>query len=62
MNNNPIASSIKDRLVVALDVPDRDSALRLVELLSGAVGMFKIGSQLFTAEGPQLVRERDWRP
>ncbi|HEY3138853.1 MAG TPA: orotidine-5'-phosphate decarboxylase [Blastocatellia bacterium] len=57
MNNNPIASSIKDRLVVALDVPDRDSALRLVELLSGAVGMFKIGSQLFTAEGPQLVRE-----
>ncbi len=57
MNKNSIASSIKDRLVVALDVPDRDSALRLVEQLSGAVGMFKIGSQLFTAEGPQLVRE-----
>ncbi|MCI0486790.1 MAG: orotidine-5'-phosphate decarboxylase [Blastocatellia bacterium] len=47
----------KDRLVVALDYPDRDSALRLVERLSGMVGMFKIGSQLFTAEGPQLVRE-----
>jgi orotidine-5'-phosphate decarboxylase len=54
---NPIRSSIKDRLIVALDVPDRDSALRLVELLSGAVGMFKIGSQLFTAAGPQFVRE-----
>jgi orotidine-5'-phosphate decarboxylase len=53
----PIPSSTKDRLIVALDVPDRDSALRLVERLSGTVGMFKIGSQLFTAEGPQLVRE-----
>jgi len=48
---------MKDRIVVALDVPGRDSALRLVEQLSGLVGMFKIGSQLFTAEGPGLVRE-----
>src|SRR5262245_44683589 len=47
----------KDRLVVALDVPDRAAALRLVEKLSGVVGMFKIGSQLFTAEGPGLVRD-----
>jgi orotidine-5'-phosphate decarboxylase len=50
-------SKIKDRLVVALDVEDRASALGLVEQLSGMVGMFKVGSQLFTAEGPQLVRE-----
>lgn len=55
MNQTP--SSLKDRLIVALDVPGRDDALRLVEQLSGAVGMFKIGSQLFTAEGPALVRE-----
>ncbi|HWC77701.1 MAG TPA: orotidine-5'-phosphate decarboxylase [Blastocatellia bacterium] len=48
---------MKDRIIVALDVPDRDSALRLVEQLSGLVGMFKVGSQLFTAEGPGLVRE-----
>ncbi len=43
--------------MVALDVADRDSALSLVEKLSGLVGMFKIGKQLFTAEGPGLVRE-----
>lgn len=56
-SNLPSITSAKDRVVVALDVADRDSALRLVEQLSGMVGMFKIGSQLFTAEGPGLVRE-----
>jgi orotidine-5'-phosphate decarboxylase len=50
-------TSIKDRLVVALDVPDRDSALRLIERLGGLVGMYKVGLQLYTAEGPQFVRE-----
>ncbi|HKY05416.1 MAG TPA: orotidine-5'-phosphate decarboxylase [Blastocatellia bacterium] len=49
--------SVKDRLVVALDVADRANALRLIERLSGAVGMFKIGLQLFTAEGASFVRE-----
>ena len=56
-NRPGVITHAKDRLVIALDYPDRDSALRLVEQLSGMVGMFKIGSQLFTAEGPGLVRE-----
>lgn len=55
MTNAPV--NAKDKIVVALDVPDRDSALTLVEKLSGLVGMFKIGKQLFTAEGPALVKE-----
>ncbi|HVF89304.1 MAG TPA: orotidine-5'-phosphate decarboxylase [Blastocatellia bacterium] len=50
-------AEVRDRLVIALDYPDRESALRLVEQVSGMVGMFKIGLQLFTAEGPGIVRE-----
>jgi len=47
----------RDRLIVALDVPQADAARTLVDRLSGAVGMFKVGSQLFTAAGPDLVHE-----
>jgi orotidine-5'-phosphate decarboxylase len=47
----------KNKLIVALDVETADEALRLVNMLRGNVGMFKIGSQLFTAAGPSLVSE-----
>jgi len=47
----------RDRLIVAVDVPTADEARNLVEKLAGRVGMFKVGSQLFTAAGPQLVHE-----
>lgn len=42
--------------IVALDVDSRLEAVRLVEELAGLVGMFKVGLELFLAEGPDLVR------
>ena len=47
----------RDRLIVALDVPKADPARDLVDQLAGRVGMFKVGSQLFTAAGPGFVQE-----
>jgi orotidine-5'-phosphate decarboxylase len=46
----------KERLIVALDLPTAEHARELVRSLTGTVGMFKIGHQLFTAAGPELVR------
>jgi orotidine-5'-phosphate decarboxylase len=47
----------RERLIVALDAADAAAARRLVGALAGRVGMFKVGSQLFTAAGPGFVRE-----
>jgi orotidine-5'-phosphate decarboxylase len=44
------------QLLVALDVSTADRALSLVEAIGDAAGGFKVGSQLFTAEGPGFVR------
>jgi len=45
----------KERLVLALDVDDFKKAEGLVGKLSDYIGVFKIGSQLFTAEGAKVV-------
>jgi orotidine-5'-phosphate decarboxylase len=47
----------KNRLIVALDVDTARRALDLFDALRDTVGMFKIGSQLFTAAGPDIVRQ-----
>jgi len=38
---------IRDRLILALDVPDRDTALEMVELLGDSVNFYKLGLELF---------------
>ena len=52
MKNDP-----QNRLIVALDVQTAGEARELVNLLRSEVGMFKVGSQLFTAAGPGVVRD-----
>lgn len=47
--NNPI--------IVALDVENAREALSLVERLGESVSFYKVGLELFTAEGPAIVRE-----
>ena len=46
-----------DRLIFALDAPDYGQALAWIEKLSGHVGLFKVGKELFTACGPKIVEE-----
>lgn len=43
-------------VIVALDFPDRSGALSLVQLLGDQGRFYKIGLELFTAEGPELIR------
>jgi len=49
--------SPKDRLIVALDVPSAAEAQKLVAQIGDSAAIYKIGKQLFTSEGPALVRE-----
>ena len=48
---------MNNKLIIALDVETADEARKLFSLLGPQAGMFKIGSQLFTAAGPEFVRE-----
>jgi orotidine-5'-phosphate decarboxylase len=53
---SPIQNA-RERIIVALDVDSIDAAREISSELQGRVGAFKIGLQLFTAAGPDLVRE-----
>jgi orotidine-5'-phosphate decarboxylase len=44
-----------DKIIVALDVATKEKALALVEQLRHSISFFKIGLQLYTAEGPEIV-------
>ena len=56
MNAKDEVKNARDRVIVALDFPTAPQALDLVRNLSGEVSFFKIGLQLYTAAGPEIVR------
>jgi orotidine-5'-phosphate decarboxylase len=45
----------KDYIIFPLDVPTETAAKEYVELLSGFVGMFKVGLELFIQSGPKII-------
>jgi orotidine-5'-phosphate decarboxylase len=48
---------MRNPIIAALDVPTAEQALKLAEQIAPAIGAFKIGSELFTAAGPDIVKK-----
>jgi len=49
--------SPRERLIVALDVSSSAEAQKIVSSLGNSVEIYKVGMQLYIAEGPQVVRD-----
>jgi orotidine-5'-phosphate decarboxylase len=47
---------MRNPIIVALDVPTAEEALKLVEQVAPVTGGFKIGSELFTSAGPEIIK------
>lgn len=47
----------RERLIVALDVPSAAAAQKIVAAVGDSIFTYKVGMQLFTAEGPQIVHD-----
>ena len=47
----------RQRLIVALDVSSAGTAQRIVAAIGDSAFTYKVGMQLYTAEGPQIVRD-----
>ncbi len=50
-------SNVRERLVVALDLPSASEAMTMARKLEGQVGMLKVGLELFCVAGPTMVKE-----
>src|SRR5579859_2097747 len=46
-----------EHLIVALDVSTASEATKIVQSIGESVGLYKVGKQLFTAVGPEIVRD-----
>jgi orotidine-5'-phosphate decarboxylase len=50
-------TAARDKIIVPLDVPTAQAGRALLKAIGGTVGFFKIGNQLFTSTGPEIVQE-----
>ena len=50
-------SDPRERLIIALDVSSAAAARKIVAAVGESGAFYKVGKQLFTAEGPQVVRD-----
>jgi orotidine-5'-phosphate decarboxylase len=50
-------SDPRERLIIALDVSSAAAARKIVAAVGESGSFYKVGKQLFTAEGPQVVRD-----
>src|SRR6185503_10199524 len=55
-NGNTRMANMSTTPIIALDVPSTDDALRIVSALGDRCRFYKIGTELFTAAGPEVVR------
>jgi orotidine-5'-phosphate decarboxylase len=51
------STAARDKIIVPLDVPTAQAARELLKAIGGTVGFFKVGNQLFTSAGPDIVQE-----
>jgi len=51
------ASDPREKLIVALDVSTAAAAQKIVSAVGDSALTYKVGMQLYTAEGPQVVRD-----
>ncbi len=56
-SNDPRSNDPRQRLIVALDVSTAAAAQKIVAAVGDSALTYKVGMQLFTAEGPQVVRD-----
>ena len=52
-----VSSPVRERLIVALDVSTAREAQALVQRIGDSAGIYKVGLQLFTHEGPRVIRD-----
>src|ERR1700741_4947614 len=54
---DPHKSDVREELIVALDVSSAAAAQKIVTSVGDSALTYKVGMQLYTAEGPQVVRD-----